>query len=697
MRSSYETIQRKRRRTFQASPSAIRVLLDLGLMSLIADYQDGIYLCLRPYFLGHKMLPGGLDAYRGDNVTALLYVSNKRARIWLSVLGEHDLELVKRLLRCKELAAPLRLSDGRHGTHSSRELLDIASEIGDVPTMMYLHDQGMGCTSFAMDRAAANGHVDAVAFLHTTQKASPSDDVLYGIINALSRCTCSREHNVGQFACMRYLVEQCVVTPASAIRHGDDVMLALILLGRLDMMRLFHEHGFHQLFRAGALDAAASRGDLAMVTFLHEHRPERASTAAMDHAATHGHLDVVRFLHTHRDEGCTPRAITAATTAGHRDVVEYLYANRPERWFHPETIEELAEHGDVSMLEFVLASDNAPLAIVTKHALSAAILRGQLAMVTLLHAARPTLAARRMAVVNAVDEGFLEVVEYVLVHLPGSRTSQLLSRLVCAGHTHLVQLFVELQRDVVTTATLWDALASDSWPTMTFLFSTFLHLSTPHLVNRIVQRNYKALLDLHLKDAPDLITPSALHVAAKHGFLRLVQCLPYGSHRAMDLAAEHGHLRVVKYLHAHRDDGCSTYAMDKAAEHGHLSTVQFLHAHRNEGCTSHALSSAVRNNHIKIASFLLKHRTEGCVLHAMTAACQRQLYPLANMMRHYPIEREWFTGMTDQVPWYPSDDDDDGDDGDDNAFDSDSDDDDDDDGGGGYPYDPFHRMLGWFM
>ncbi|EQC30133.1 hypothetical protein SDRG_12191 [Saprolegnia diclina VS20] len=713
MRSSYETIQRKRRRTFQASPSATRVLLDLGLMSFVADYQDGIYLCLRPYFLGHKVLPGRLDAVLGDNMMALLYVSNRRARVWLNVLAEHDLELVKRLVRCKELAAPLRLSDAPHGTLSSRELLDIASEVGDVPIMTYLHDQGMGCTSFAMDRAAANGHLDALTFLHHTQAALPSDDVLYTMVRALSRCSCSRDHNVGQFACMRYLIEAAIVTPNAAIRHGDEVMLSLIQLGRVDMVRLFHEHGFTQLFRSGALDAAASRGDLAMVTFLHAHRPERATTAAMDLAATHGHLDVVRFLQTQRDEGCTPRALTAATTGGHFEVVAYLHANRPERWLHPETIDALAAHGDLPMLQFVLANDEAN-AVVTKQALSAAICRGHVAMVACLHTARPTLAARRMAVVDALDQGHLGVVEYVLLHLPEGRTSRLLAGLVRGGHATLVQSFVEVQSDAVSTATLWDALASNDRVTMTYLFTRFLHLSTAYLVNRIVQRNDKALLDLHVKNAPELITSSALHIAAKHGFLRLLQYLPEGTHRAMDLAAEHGHLRVVKYLHTHRDDGCSTYAMDKAAEHGHLSTVKFLHAHRDEGCTSHALSLAVRNNHLKVASFLLKHRTEGCVLHALTSACQRHLFPLANMLRQHPIgpcccvsspyegtalreEREWFTGMVNRdAPWYPSDDgDSDGasDEGDDTAFDSDSDDDSD----GGFPYDPFHRMLGWFM
>lgn len=45
----------------------------------------------------------------------------------------------------------------------------------------------------------------------------------------------------------------------------------------------------------------------------------------------------------------------------------------------------------------------------------------------------------------------------------------------------------------------------------------------------------------------------------------------------MNRAAAHGHLEVVKWLHANRDEGCTTAAMDGAAANGHLNVVQWLH------------------------------------------------------------------------------------------------------------------------
>ncbi|OQR92101.1 hypothetical protein ACHHYP_04063 [Achlya hypogyna] len=705
MRSSYENIKRKRLRVHQAAPSSSRVLLDAGLMGIISAYQNGIFLCLQPYVKGHKTIPGA-DAFHGDEVMILLYVSNRRARMWLNVMAEHSIDLVKRLLLCKDLTAPLRLG-GHSNDEKSRELMDIAAECGDLPIVTYLHEQQLACTSFAMDRAAANGHTAVLAFLHEVHGAVPSDNVLYGIVSSMSGCTCTAEHNAERYACLRYLVEKGIVSNAMHIRHGDEIMLTLVHLQRLDTLQLFHTHGLDRLFRPSTMDTAANRGCLSIVRFLHEHRSEGCTPAAMDLAAGQGYLDVVRYLHEHRTEGCTARAITSATVGGHREIVEYLVANRPERWSHPDTVELLAEQGGISMLRFVFAHDER--AAVTKEAMSLAVSHGHLDVVIFFHERAPEVDCRRLAVVNALENGFVDVVTFMVTHRPEGLTTRLLGAVVRRGHLTLLQLLVAQRPSLVSTTTLWLALDAGHKGVAKYLFSTFPVLATARLLNAVVRNNDMELLKLMVRQSPGTVSPAAMHVAAKHGHLGALRYLhAHGggcSHRALDLAAEHGHLRVVKFLHEERTEGASTYAMDKAAEYGHLSIVKYLHSTRAEGCTSHALSLAVQNNHAKVVAFLLTHRNEGCVLHAMTQACQRHLLPIANLLRSRPIgsclctandyrmlpileQNEWFQERdVGRDPWFSSEDgsDDDGD----SDYDSDGSDD--------YRFDHFHHMLDWFM
>jgi hypothetical protein len=78
------------------------------------------------------------------------------------------------------------------------------------------------------------------------------------------------------------------------------------------------------------MDAAALRGRLEVVKWLHENRSEGCSVHAMDSAAAGGHLDVVRWLHEKRTEGCTTGAMDTAAAGGHLATVQWLWANRSE-------------------------------------------------------------------------------------------------------------------------------------------------------------------------------------------------------------------------------------------------------------------------------------------------------------------------------------------------------------------------------
>ncbi|KAF1774155.1 Ankyrin repeat-containing domain [Phytophthora cactorum] len=78
------------------------------------------------------------------------------------------------------------------------------------------------------------------------------------------------------------------------------------------------------------MDAAALRGHLEVIKWLHENRSEGCSVHAMDSAAAGGHLDVVQWLHENRTEGCTTGAMDTAAAGGHLTTVQWLWSNRTE-------------------------------------------------------------------------------------------------------------------------------------------------------------------------------------------------------------------------------------------------------------------------------------------------------------------------------------------------------------------------------
>ncbi|OQR94495.1 hypothetical protein ACHHYP_20058 [Achlya hypogyna] len=165
-----------------------------------------------------------------------------------------------------------------------------------------------------------------------------------------------------------FLVTSAFAQGTALARWTDGDLAAA--LGHLYVL----QHSPCLRFTAGAMDAAAANGHLAVVQWLMAHRPEDRSPHAMaaaaennqlavvawlhaqglgsraamdgaagrghlamlltagdmDAAAEKGHLGVVQWLHAHRAEGCTTAAMDYAACGGHLDVVRWLAAERPE-------------------------------------------------------------------------------------------------------------------------------------------------------------------------------------------------------------------------------------------------------------------------------------------------------------------------------------------------------------------------------
>jgi hypothetical protein len=105
--------------------------------------------------------------------------------------------------------------------------------------------------------------------------------------------------------------------------------------------------------------------------------------------------------------------------------------------------------------------------------------------------------------------------------------------------------------------------------------------------------------------------------------------------RVMDKAASEGHLEVVKWLHAHRSEGCSSYAMNLAASNGHLEVLRWLHRSQTEGWTTRTMDYAAAGGHLDIVKWLYESRTEKYTVTAMTsAACTGHVDVLRWLVEH---------------------------------------------------------------
>ncbi|EQC28730.1 hypothetical protein SDRG_13604 [Saprolegnia diclina VS20] len=153
----------------------------------------------------------------------------------------------------------------------------ILDDVAGLSLVQTLHERGFECSTAAMDKAAAKGHLEVVQFLHTHRS------------------------------------EGCTV------RAMDNAASN----GHLEVVQFLHTHRSEGC-TVKALDGAIASGHLDVVRFLIEHRSEGASLNILDVAAGYGHLEVVQYLDGLGSFGCTVNAVDSAAIHGHLDLTTYL-------------------------------------------------------------------------------------------------------------------------------------------------------------------------------------------------------------------------------------------------------------------------------------------------------------------------------------------------------------------------------------
>lgn len=173
----------------------------------------------------------------------------------------------------------------------SPHCMDQAAGASIEAVIWFHHNRTEGCTTQAMDIAAAAGLLDVVRWLHA---------------NRLEGCTTA-------------------------------AMDGAAMNGNLDVLKWFHENR-EEGCTANAMDLAAANGHLDVIQWMHSHREEGCSTNAMDEAAANKHMHVVVWLQENRKEGCSDNIIegmfSAASQAnGEADpsILDFLLEHYPEK------------------------------------------------------------------------------------------------------------------------------------------------------------------------------------------------------------------------------------------------------------------------------------------------------------------------------------------------------------------------------
>lgn len=162
------------------------------------------------------------------------------------------------------------------------QAMDLAAKYGYLDVVQWLHaNREEGCTVWAMNSACVKGHLDIVKFLH---------------------------HNRD---------EGCTVL----------AMDKAAAKGHFEIVQFLHESQRAEGGTTCAMDYAAWRGHFEIVQYLHYNRTEGCTTWAMDKAAS---VEILEFLHRNRTEGCTLAAYVVAAGNGDLAILDWLYEHKPE-------------------------------------------------------------------------------------------------------------------------------------------------------------------------------------------------------------------------------------------------------------------------------------------------------------------------------------------------------------------------------
>ncbi|KAF0718055.1 Aste57867_1933 [Aphanomyces stellatus] len=629
--------------------SALQVLLSEVLLGLVVDYQDGLYMDMRP--LLKLRLRINWWSYDDQDIDAVFPSSMALLHAELDPWHDafyitHRLRLLLHSPHCRTLRLIVAMEAAFFGRLSVLQdmalgddlvgltcpLLDIAAFGGHMDVLRFLHDCGHGgCSVKAMDWAAMHGDIAIVAFLGAHRTEGCSDHALHyaAIAGNIPLATLLRQFH----GSLSWLPG----TPVDVIRRGhmemalwmDDreatwstqCMDMAAFHGHLELLEWLHTNPRSAGCTTSAMNLAARAGHVQVLEWLHVHRTEGCTVNAMDWAASQGHRPVLEWLHVHRTEGCSTAAVALAFDHGHHEIAAWLWDHRIEVR-RPTAAVRAAAKGNVALLAWLHAHQQQSNDTMKwqPNVMDAAAAAGQLDVVKWLHVYRSEGCSTR-AMDDAAAGGHLAMVQWLHEHRHEGCTSRALDDALAAGHWSVVDWLHLHRTEGYSSEAIRRAMADGVMPALTWLHHVGQIGWSTEVLDRAMRHDDLSLETLQWLHChrPEFAAAAALEVAVRrpksailawlHEACPTDRCRP-AFFRAM---AECGNTRAMQWLKDHQphDEGWTSTLMDVAARAGELEMVQWLHSHRSEGCTVDAVDDAAMKGHGQIVAFLLDHRSEG--------------------------------------------------------------------------------------
>jgi len=393
-----------------------------------------------------------------------------------------------------------------------------------------------------------------------------------------------------------------------------------------------------------AIDSAVAN-DLQRVLRVYEaSRPY--TFGAMDGAASKGRLDIVSRLHSTRSEGCSSAAFLGAAKGGYILVLRWLYEFYPEKALPPEEIVMAARCGHVPVVGFLLPF------VRREHveaALKAAAANGHVDVMDVLLTIHCSVGKSMLA---AARNGHAQVVQYLLDRGYNDRYTYVNPALLAAaqgGHWSVLELLVDLSDAYTIGDALMTAAMNGREELVTFLLGRCrLEKSVvARALKNAAERDYCDLVKLLLDDfnreeagssltamrAATCFIDSAFIAALKDGRIGIVKLLvghlTLPISYALGVASSSCQLEVLgfilDYCQAHdcKDTRFTeelTGAVEEAAHSRNIDVVKLLLAKCDALDTGSALRIAVGKDDVEMLRVLVVRSSLVSIGHAVVAA-----------------------------------------------------------------------------
>ncbi|KAF0714645.1 Aste57867_3767 [Aphanomyces stellatus] len=377
--------------------------------------------------------------------------------------------------------------------------LDKAAANGHLAVLEYLHAHGATCTPKAMDVAIDNGHMEVVRWLcanqtegcaaNTLQLAADRGDLkLLALLhpptgNCLDCINMDKAAANGYQDVVQYLHVHGGTCSTDAIDFATEN-------DHLDVVQWLCENRTEGC-TIKALQVAADRGKRKLFDLLRGHNKGEHDRIKMDTAAANGYIDILEYLHDH-GATCTTDAMDLAAGKGHFEVVQWLDAMRTEGCT-VNAMDVAAGRNDRAMVEYLFNASCSEPECSTK-AMDNAAAGGHLDMLQWLRM-NTTAGCTNDAVDQAARGNHWDVVKWLFANCKVDGSAKGPELAASNGHLELAKRLLEIRHLPCTTQVAISVARYGDVNLLQWLVEKYSHVATPHLLQSAVRGGHEATVE----------------------------------------------------------------------------------------------------------------------------------------------------------------------------------------------------------